>query len=52
MRKERLAMTPFIELKQITKRFAGVTALKDVNLSVYPGEVHAWWERTERENPL
>ena len=34
-------MTPFIELKQITKRFAGVTALKDVNLSVYPGEVHA-----------
>ena len=32
--------TPYIELKHIHKTFPGVYALKDVSLSVYPGEVH------------
>ncbi len=32
---------PFIELKNIHKRFPGVYALKDVSLDVKPGEVHA-----------
>lgn len=32
---------PYIELKNIHKTFPGVYALKDVSLSVYPGEVHA-----------
>lgn len=31
---------PYIELKNIHKTFPGVYALKDVSLSVYPGEVH------------
>ncbi|MGH1541965.1 MAG: sugar ABC transporter ATP-binding protein [Arenicella sp.] len=31
---------PLIELKGITKRYPGVTALKDVQLTVMPGEVH------------
>ena len=34
-------MTPFIELRNITKRFAGVVALDNVNIDVFPGEVHA-----------
>jgi simple sugar transport system ATP-binding protein len=30
-----------LELRGIDKRFAGVHALQDVNLTLYPGEVHA-----------
>ena len=33
--------TPLLEMRSITKRFAGVTALDDVNLVVRPGEIHA-----------
>ena len=32
-------MSAIVELKEVTKKFAGVTALKDVNLSVQKGEV-------------
>lgn len=32
---------PFIRMKGITKSFGGVHALKDVDLTLYPGEVHA-----------
>ncbi|MFD1881948.1 sugar ABC transporter ATP-binding protein [Paracoccus pacificus] len=32
--------TPLIELRGITKRFGGVTALNDVSLSILPGEIH------------
>ena len=32
-------MSNIVELKDVTKKFAGVTALKDVNLSVQKGEV-------------
>jgi ribose transport system ATP-binding protein len=31
--------TPFIQVKNITKRFYGVKVLKDVSVSIYPGEV-------------
>lgn len=34
-------MEPYIELKDIHKYFPGVHALKNVSLSVIPGEVHA-----------
>lgn len=34
-------MEPILEMKGITKRFPGVTALKDVNLVVQRGEIHA-----------
>lgn len=34
-------MTPYIELRHICKRFAGVVALKDVSIDVHLGEVHA-----------
>lgn len=33
--------TPIIEMHGITKRFGGVTALRNVDLSAYPGEVLA-----------
>lgn len=32
---------PLLEMKHIHKRFAGVHALNDVSLTLYPGEVHA-----------
>jgi putative multiple sugar transport system ATP-binding protein len=34
-------MAPILEMKDITKRFPGVIALRDVNLSVREGEIHA-----------
>ena len=33
--------TPLLELKGITKTFGSFTANEDINLTVYPGEVHA-----------
>ena len=32
---------PALEARRITKRFGGVTALKDVSFSLLPGEIHA-----------
>ncbi len=32
---------PIVELKNISKSFPGVQALKDVSLSFFPGEIHA-----------
>lgn len=32
---------PVIEMRNITKRFGDVTANENVNLSLYPGEIHA-----------
>ncbi|BAY13089.1 sugar ABC transporter ATP-binding protein [Calothrix sp. NIES-2098] len=32
---------PVLEMQGITKRFHGVPALQNVNLTIYPGEVHA-----------
>jgi putative multiple sugar transport system ATP-binding protein len=34
-------MTPILEMRAITKRFPGVRALSDVNLTVREGEIHA-----------
>jgi ribose transport system ATP-binding protein len=34
-------VTPVLEMRGITKRFQGVSALENVNLTIYPGEVHA-----------
>lgn len=34
------AQTPLIEMRGITKRFGGVTALDDVSLAIMPGEIH------------
>lgn len=33
--------TPVLEMRGITKKFHGVPALQNVDLTVYPGEVHA-----------
>ncbi|MGV2939644.1 sugar ABC transporter ATP-binding protein [Mesobacillus sp. LC4] len=33
-------MNALVKMEKITKRFAGVTALKDVDFSLVPGEVH------------
>ena len=30
---------PLLEMRGITKRFTGVTALNDVSLTLYPGEI-------------
>ncbi|QSJ14912.1 sugar ABC transporter ATP-binding protein [Nostoc sp. UHCC 0702] len=32
---------PVLEMRGITKKFHGVPALRNVNLTIYPGEVHA-----------
>src|ERR1700721_3123326 len=34
-------MTPILEMRGITKTFPGVIALRDVNVSVREGEIHA-----------
>lgn len=34
-------MAPVLELKNVSKSFAATAALKDMNLSILPGEVHA-----------
>ena len=34
-------MQPILEMRGITKTFPGVNALKDVQLTVFPGEIHA-----------
>ncbi len=34
-------VTPVLEMRGIAKRFNGVPALQNVNLTIYPGEVHA-----------
>jgi ABC-type sugar transport system ATPase subunit len=33
---------PIIELKNITKTFGGTTALNDVSIDIYPGEIHSF----------
>jgi putative multiple sugar transport system ATP-binding protein len=40
-RKVEFAMNAILEMRGITKRFPGVTALRDVNLVVKEGEIHA-----------
>jgi simple sugar transport system ATP-binding protein len=35
-----LAVQPFLSLTNISKSYAGVRALEDVSLTVYPGEIH------------
>src|SRR5271170_7092225 len=37
----RAGMQPILEMKGITKTFPGVNALDNVNLTVYPAEIHA-----------
>ncbi|WP_114191508.1 sugar ABC transporter ATP-binding protein [Edaphovirga cremea] len=36
-----MAVTPILQMKDISRRFGQFYALKDVNLTVYAGEVHA-----------
>nr|MDA8249993.1 ATP-binding cassette domain-containing protein [Rhodospirillales bacterium] len=33
--------TPILEMRNVSKTFPGVKALNNVQLTVYPGEVHA-----------
>ncbi len=35
-----LSARPLVEMKGIVKTFGGIHALNDVNLNIYPGEVH------------
>ncbi len=37
----RAALEPILEMRNISKTFPGVKALSNVNLTIYPGEVHA-----------
>ncbi len=36
-----MAATPILEMREITRRFGSFYALKGVDLTVWPGEVHA-----------
>lgn len=35
-----MSPSPLLEIRHVTKRFGGITALRDVSVSVRPGEVH------------
>ena len=35
---------PILEMRGITKKFGSVTANKDVDLTLFPGEIHALFE--------
>ena len=39
---------PLIELRNVSKHFAGVKALTDVSIAVHPGRSYACWETTAR----
>lgn len=39
--REKTAKEPVLEMRKITKKFGKVTANKNVDLSLYPGEIHA-----------
>jgi ABC-type sugar transport system ATPase subunit len=39
---------PVLEMQGIKKTFNGFIALHDVNITVYPGEVHALMGKTAR----
>ncbi len=43
-----MTATPILEMRGITRRFGSFYALKGVDLTVYPGEVHALMGRTAR----
>src|SRR5688500_14380976 len=34
------SLQPLLEMRHVSKRFAATQALKDVSLTLYPGEVH------------
>lgn len=40
-----------IQIKNITKRYKGVTALDDVSLSFEFGKIYGFWEETAQANP-
>lgn len=42
---------PILEMRGITKRFPGVLALNQVDLTVYPGQVLALVGENARGNP-
>jgi rhamnose transport system ATP-binding protein len=35
------SMTPLVRLRRVSKTFAGIRVLKEVDFDVQPGEVHA-----------
>ncbi len=41
--------TPVLEMRNIAKAFGKFYALKGVDLTVYPGEIHALMGKTARE---
>ena len=43
-------VAPLLSLKHASKAFAGVHALQDVSLDLYPGEAHALVGRTAPES--
>jgi len=43
-------MTAMLEMRGVSKSFAGVQALRDVNFTVESGQIHALSERTAPEN--
>jgi len=42
MRDSVIVREPILEVQSVSKRYPGVLALDEVNLAVFPGEVHCW----------
>ncbi len=41
-----------IKIEDVSRRFGGTEALKNVSFSIKKGEIHALVGKTEQENPL
>jgi ribose transport system ATP-binding protein len=41
---------PILQMRRVSKSFFGIKALRNVDLTVYPGEIHALMERMAPAN--
>jgi len=45
------ATGPALEIRRLSKTFGGQKALREVDFSLLPGEVHGLSDRTDRASP-
>ena len=52
LRRNPASLTPILELRKATKKYAGVPAIEDVDFALLPGEVHAIGLRGNNGQPV